>query len=46
MNNITLIGRLVRDPELRFTPGNGKAVCHMTIAVDRGLSKEKKAEAE
>lgn len=46
MNNVTLIGRLVRDPELRFTPGNGKAVANFTLAVDRGLTKDKKAEFE
>lgn len=46
MNNVALIGRLVRDPELRFTPGNGKAVTNFTLAVDRGLSKDKKAEME
>lgn len=34
MNRIILIGRLTRDPELRFTP-NGKAVCQFTLAVDR-----------
>lgn len=34
LNRIILIGRLVRDPELRFTP-NGKAVCSFTLAVDR-----------
>lgn len=34
LNRIILIGRLVRDPELRFTP-SGKAVCQFTLAVDR-----------
>ena len=34
LNRIILIGRLTRDPELRFTP-NGKAVCSFTLAVDR-----------
>lgn len=34
MNKIILIGRLVRDPELRYTP-NGAAVCSFTLAVDR-----------
>lgn len=34
LNKITLIGRLTRDPELRYTT-NGKAVARMTIAVDR-----------
>ncbi|MEW6183261.1 MAG: single-stranded DNA-binding protein [Bacillota bacterium] len=34
LNRIILIGRLVRDPELRYTPG-GAAVASFTIAVDR-----------
>ena len=37
LNRIVLIGRLTRDPELRFTP-NGKAVCSFTLAVDRPFS--------
>ena len=32
MNNITLIGNLTRDPELRFT-FSGKATCSFSIAV-------------
>lgn len=34
LNRIVLIGRLTRDPELRFTQ-SGKAVCQFTLAVDR-----------
>ena len=34
MNKVVLIGRLTRDPELRYTSGNA-AVCNFTIAVDR-----------
>lgn len=34
LNNVVLIGRLARDPELRYTQG-GKAVCNFTIAVNR-----------
>lgn len=37
LNHIILIGRLVRDPELRYT-GNGNAVCNMTLAVERNYS--------
>ncbi|MGE5527810.1 MAG: single-stranded DNA-binding protein [Patescibacteria group bacterium] len=36
-NRIILVGRLTRDPECRYTP-TGKAVCHMRIAVDRGVA--------
>lgn len=35
MNNVVLIGRLVKDPELRFTPGSGTAVTTCTLAVER-----------
>ena len=34
LNKIILIGRLTRDPELRYTT-NGVAVTKMTLAVDR-----------
>ena len=34
LNRIILMGRLVRDPELRRT-GNGTAVAALTLAVDR-----------
>lgn len=34
MNKIILIGRLTKDPDLRYTQ-NGKAVCSFTLAVDR-----------
>ena len=35
MNKVVLIGRLTKDPELKFTPGNGTAVATFTLAVDR-----------
>lgn len=38
------MGRLCSDPNLKFIAGSGKAVCTFTIAVDRGLSKDKKEE--
>jgi single-strand DNA-binding protein len=34
LNRIVLIGRLTKDPELRYTP-NGAAVATFTLAVDR-----------
>lgn len=45
MNNVILTGRITKDLELKYTQ-NGKAYCRFTLAVDRGLSKEKKQEAE
>ncbi|MDT2173380.1 single-stranded DNA-binding protein, partial [Paenibacillus larvae] len=34
LNRVVLIGRLTRDPELRYTP-SGVAVTKFTLAVDR-----------
>lgn len=39
MNKVTLIGRLTKDPELRFTAGKGTAVTNFTLAVDNYSSK-------
>lgn len=46
MNSVVLIGRLARDPELRFVPGSGMAVANFTMAIDKGLTREKKQEFE
>lgn len=46
LNNVVLIGRLTRDPELRYIPNSGTPVSTFTLAVDKNLSKEKKMEAE
>ncbi|SEF98724.1 single-strand binding protein [Caloramator fervidus] len=35
MNKVFLIGRLTRDPEIRYTAGTGIAVTTFTLAVDR-----------
>lgn len=46
LNRIILIGRLTRDPELRYTPA-GVAVTQFTLAVDRnftGQNGEKEAD--
>ena len=37
LNKIILIGRLTRDPELRYTP-NGTAVCNFSLAVERNFT--------
>ena len=46
MNKVVLIGRLTKNPELRFTPGTGLAVSTFTIAVDRRTNKEGKKETD
>lgn len=45
MNNVVLIGRLTRDPELRYIPA-GTPVSTFTLAVDKNLSRDKKQELE
>lgn len=39
MNRVILIGRLTRDPELRYTPG-GVATTTFTLAVDRPFTSQ------
>ncbi|NMM62052.1 single-stranded DNA-binding protein [Clostridium sp. P21] len=46
MNKVVIIGRLTKDPELKFTPGNGTAVATFTLAVDRRFSKDGQKEAD
>lgn len=41
LNRVILIGRLTKDPELRFTPVNGVAVTTFTVAVDRPFLNQK-----
>lgn len=45
LNRSILIGRLTRDPELRYTP-NGIATCTFTLAVDRPFVKDGEKEAD
>lgn len=46
MNKVTLIGRLTKDPELKFTPGTGTAVTTFTLAVNRRFKKEGQPDAD
>lgn len=46
MNKVVLIGRLTKDPELKFTPGNGTAVTTLTLAIDRKFLKDGQKEAD
>ena len=45
LNQVTLFGRLTKEPELRYSQ-SGMANVFVTIAVDRGMSKEKRQEAQ
>ncbi|MDI3533945.1 MAG: single-strand DNA-binding protein [Thermosediminibacterales bacterium] len=40
MNKVVLIGRLTRDPELRYTAGGGVAVTTFTLAVERPFTNQ------
>lgn len=39
MNKVILMGRLTRDPEVRYTQ-TGKVVCQFTLAVDRPFTNQ------
>lgn len=43
MNKVIIIGRLTRDPELRYTPA-GKAVATFSVAVDTGFGENKRTD--
>lgn len=40
VNKVVLIGRLTKDPELKFVPNTGTAVATATIAVDNHFKKD------
>lgn len=46
MNQVVLIGRLTRDPELRFIPGSGTAVARFALAVNREFKREGQPDAD
>ena len=45
MNKAILIGRLTRDPELRYTNSN-RAVCQFTVAIDRPFTNQASGQRE
>ena len=45
MNSVQLIGRLTRDPEIRYTDG-GASIARFGIAVDRRFKQENGADAD
>lgn len=45
MNHVILMGRLTKDPEIRYTDSK-KAVCSFTLAVDDGRDSEGKKKAQ
>ena len=40
MNKVILIGRLTKNPDLRFAQGSGKAVTRFTLAVNRPMKRD------
>ena len=43
MNNVSLIGNLTRDPELRYSTGaNQTAICRFTLAVNDGYGEKQR----
>jgi single-strand DNA-binding protein len=43
MNKVIIVGRLTRDPEVRYTQ-TGKAVTSFSVAVDTGFGENKRAD--
>lgn len=46
MNSVILIGRLTRDPELRYTGGNQMAIAKFSLAVDRPVRQGEERKAD
>lgn len=47
MNKVILMGRLTRDPEVRYSTGNNPmAIARYTLAVDRRFKRDGEAEAD
>lgn len=46
MNKVVLMGRLTRDPEVRYTAGENLAIARYVLAVDRRFKKENEATAD
>jgi single-strand DNA-binding protein len=46
MNKVILLGRLTKDPEVRYTQGNNTAVCSFSLAVNRRFKQEGQPDAD
>jgi len=46
MNNVTLVGRLTKNPELKFAQGTGTAVATFTLAVNKRFKREGEPDAD
>lgn len=46
MNKVELLGRLTKDPEVRFTPSNNTMVVSFSVAVNRRFKNDGEQEAD
>ena len=46
MNKVILMGRLTREPEIRYTTNNNTAVAQFSLAVNRRFAKEGEKQAD
>lgn len=46
MNKVLLMGRLTKDPEVRYTTTNNTLVCGFSLAVNRRFAKEGEQQAD
>lgn len=46
MNKVILMGRLTRDPEVRYAQGSNMAVCRYSLAVDRRFKRDGEPDAD
>lgn len=46
LNKVALVGRLTKDPEVRYTQDNNTAIAKFTIAVDRTFKREGQPSAD
>ncbi len=46
MNSVSLIGRLTKDPEVRYSSGSQTTVAKFTLAVNRPFAKEGEQDAD
>ena len=46
MNKVILIGRLTKDPEVRYTANNNTLVCSFSLAVNRNFKKDGQPDAD
>ena len=46
MNNVVMMGRLTRDPEIRYSQGTGNAIATYSLAVDRKFKRDGESDAD